>query len=271
MSGGAAINAIAGQAGVELMLIDVGVAGDLSAVPTTPVVALRRAKVRAGTANLRHEPAMLRAEAEAAIAVGAQVARDAVQRGADAMGLGEIGIGNTTAAAALSCVMTGQPPAALVGRGTGVGDEVLARKIAVVRDALALHRPDPQDPIGALAAVGGLEIAALGCALEAARHRLPVILDGFVTNAAALVAVKIDPAAGDYFLAAHMSPEPGAAAALAHLGLSPLLDLRMRLGEGTGAALAIAVLRTAVHAQLSMATFATAGIVGRAGIADGSP
>jgi nicotinate-nucleotide--dimethylbenzimidazole phosphoribosyltransferase len=271
MSGGAAINAIAGQAGVELMLTDVGVSGDLSAVPTMPVVDLRRAKVRAGTANLRHEPAMLRAEAEAAIAVGAQVARDAVHRGADAVGLGEIGIGNTTAAAALSCVMTGQPPAALVGRGTGVGDDVLARKIAVVRDALALHRPDPQDPIGTLAAVGGLEIAALvGCALEAARHRLPVILDGFVTNAAALVAVKIDPAARDYFLAAHVSPEPGAAAALAHLGLSPLLDLRMRLGEGTGAALAIALLRTAVHAQLSMATFATAGIVGRAGIAEGS-
>jgi nicotinate-nucleotide--dimethylbenzimidazole phosphoribosyltransferase len=272
MSGGAAINAIAGQAGVEILLTDVGVAGDLSSVPTRPAVDLRRGKVRAGTANLRHEPAMLRGEAEAAIALGAQVARDAVHRGADAVLLGEIGIGNTTAAAALTCVMTGRPPAAVVGRGTGVGDDVLARKVAVVHDALALHRPDPHDPIGTLAAVGGLEIAALvGCALEAARHRIPVVLDGFVTNAAALVAVRIDPAARDYFLAAHVSPEPGAAVALTHLGLAPLLDLRMRLGEGTGAALAVSLLRTAVHTQLSMATFATAGIVGRAGIAGAAP
>lgn len=272
MSGGAAINAIAEQARVDILLTDVGVSGDRSALPTKPLVDLRQHRVRAGTANLRREPAMLRVEAEAAIAVGEEVARDAVARGAAALALGEIGIGNTTAAAALTCVMTGRLPAAVVGRGTGIADEVLARKVATVSDALALHHLDPRDPIGALAAVGGLEIAALvGCALEAARHRLPVVLDGFVTNAAALVAVRIDPVVRHYLLAAHMSPEPGAAVALAHLGLDPLLDLRMRLGEGTGAAIAIAMLRTAVQTQLAMATFATAGIVGRAGVAQVLP
>jgi nicotinate-nucleotide--dimethylbenzimidazole phosphoribosyltransferase len=168
--------------------------------------------------------------------------------------------------------MVGGDPAMLVGRGSGVGDDVLARKIAAVRDALTLHHPDPGDPIGALAALGGLEIAALvGCALEAARLRVPVVLDGFVTNAAAVVAARIDPTLRGYLLAAHLSPEPGAAVALRDLGLTPLVDLRMRLGEGTGAALAIALLRTAVHAQLAMATFATAGMVGRAGIGAAVP
>jgi nicotinate-nucleotide--dimethylbenzimidazole phosphoribosyltransferase len=268
MSGGAAIHAIAAEAHVDILLTDVGTAGDLSALPSRPVVALRHDKVRAGTANLRVEPAMLRSEAEAAMAAGARVARDAVALGADVIGLGEIGIGNTTAAAALTCALLGCAPAVAVGRGTGVGDDVFARKIATVEAALARHRPDPLDPIGALAALGGLEIAALaGCALEAARHRVPVVLDGFVTNAAALVATRIDPALRDYLLAAHASPEPGAALALADLGCAPLFDLHMRLGEGTGAALAMALLRTAVHVQRSMATFATAGIVGRAGVA----
>ncbi len=267
MSGGAAINAIAGEARVEILLTDVGVAGDLSGVPVESVVDLRRAKVRAGTGNLRFEPAMRPDEAVAAIAVGARVAREAIARGVAVVGLGEIGIGNTTSAAALTCVMAGRDAAEVVGRGTGVGEDVRARKIAVVRDALALHRPDPDDPLGTLAAVGGLEIAALvGCALEAARLRVPVVLDGFVTNAAALVAARIDPALRDYLLAAHASPEPGARVALAELGLAPLFDLGMRLGEGTGSALAIALLRTAVHTQRAMATFATAGLVGRAGI-----
>jgi nicotinate-nucleotide--dimethylbenzimidazole phosphoribosyltransferase len=269
MAGGAAVNAIAEEARVDLLLTDVGIAGDLSAAPTAPMVALGRAKVRAGTSNLRREVSMLRRDAEAAMGVGAHVARDAVNQGAVAIGLGEIGIGNTTSAAALTCAFTGSKAANVVGRGTGIGDDVLARKIAVVEEALELHRPDTSDPVGVLAAIGGLEIAALvGCALEAARHRVPVVLDGFVTNAAALVAVRIDPNLRDYLLASHVSPEPGAGVALADLGLSPLFDLGMRLGEGTGAALAIALLRTAVHTQLSMATFATAGIVGRAGVAE---
>jgi nicotinate-nucleotide--dimethylbenzimidazole phosphoribosyltransferase len=272
MSGGAAINGIASGAQVEILLTDVGVAGDLSAAATKPVVDLRREKVRAGTANFRHGPAMTRAEAQAAMAIGARVAREAADRGVAAIGLGEIGIGNTTAAAALTCVMAGCEPASAVGRGTGVGDHVLARKIRTVQDALALHRPDPRDPIGTLAAVGGLEIAALvGCALEAAQLRLPVILDGFVTNAAALVAVRIDPTLREYLVAGHVSPEPGAARALSDLRIVPLFDLGLRLGEGTGAVLAISLLRTAVRTLLAMATFATAGIVGRAGIGAATP
>jgi nicotinate-nucleotide--dimethylbenzimidazole phosphoribosyltransferase len=267
MAGGAAINAIAGDSRVAILLTDVGVAGDLSGVPTRPVVNLRREKVRAGTGNFRLERAMDRKEVHAAIGVGAVVAREAIAEGNSVIGLGEIGIGNTTSAAALTCVMAGCDAARVVGRGTGIGDDVLARKIAVIEAALALHHPDPSDPIGVLATVGGLEIAALvGCALEAARLRIPVVLDGFVTNAAALIAVHIDPTLRDYLLAAHRSTEPGAAVALAALGLAPLFDLGMRLGEGTGAALAIATLRTAIHTQRSMATFATAGLVGRAGI-----
>ena len=266
MSGGAAINALARQAAADIALVDVGVAGDLSGVPTAPVVGLLRRSIRAGTRNFRSERAMAQSEAEAALEVGASLAAHAVAEGADVLLLGEIGIGNTTAAAALTSALLGVAPRDVVGPGTGIGAEVLARKIAVVEEALALHRPDRSDPIDVLAAVGGLEIAALaGCALEAARHRVPVILDGYVTNAAALVAAAIDRGVVPYLLASHCSPEPGARVALEHLGLSPLFDLGLRLGEGTGAALALPVLRSAVDAHLSMATFATAGIVGRAG------
>jgi len=267
MSGGAAVFAMAREAGIDIALTDVGVAGDLSAAPTAPVVALRRAATRAGTANMVREAAMSRDDMARALAAGEDIAREAARAGAGAIGLGEIGIGNTTAAAALTSVFTGLDAAEVVGRGTGIDDAALARKIAVVRAALALHRPAAADPLGALASVGGLEIAALvGCALEAARQRLPVMLDGFVTNAAALVAARLEPAVAAYFVASHCSPEPGARAALTHLGLRPLFELGLRLGEGTGAVLGLSLLRTAVHSGLSMATFATAGIVGRAGI-----
>jgi nicotinate-nucleotide--dimethylbenzimidazole phosphoribosyltransferase len=267
MSGGAAVHAMAREARIDIDLTDVGVAGDLSAAPREPLVSLRRRKVRSGTADFTREPAMSRRDAELALAIGAEVARDAVRAGAGAIGLGEIGIGNTTAAAALTSALTGEDPAGVVGRGTGIDELVRARKLAVVRAALSRHAPCADDPVGALSALGGLEIAALaGCALEAARHRLPVVLDGFVTNAAALAAARIDPGVRRYFVAAHVSPEPGARAALAHLGLVPLFDLGMRLGEGTGAVLGLSLLRTAVHTQLAMATFATAGIVGRAGM-----
>ena len=272
MSGGAAVNTISREARVRIDLIDVGVAGDLSAVPSSPEVMLRRRKVRAGTANLCREPAMARSEALEAIDVGAEVARDAIADGASAIALGEIGIGNTTAAAAVTAVFAGTEATAVVGRGTGVDDDALTRKIAVVSAALRLHRPDRNDPVGVLAKVGGLEIAAMvGCALETARHRIPVIVDGFVANAAALAACSIDPALRDYLLASHASPEPGATIALTRLGLVPLLDLGLRLGEGTGALLAVPILRTAVQVQRSMANFATAGFVGRSGIRDGEP
>jgi nicotinate-nucleotide--dimethylbenzimidazole phosphoribosyltransferase len=271
MSGGAAISAIAADCRVDILMTDVGIAGDLSALPTTPVVALKSARVRAGTANLAREPAMTRVEAESAMAVGRESAVAAISAGSQAIALGEIGIGNTTSAAALVCVFAGVPPAMAVGRGTGISDAVATRKIAVVEAALALHRPDARDPVAVLAALGGLEIAALvGCMLEAARRGVPVVLDGLVSNAAALVAAALEPNVVGYLLAAHESTEPGARVALGHLKLRPLLQLDMRLGEGTGACLGIALLRTAVLTQLSMATFATAGIVGRAGIARGA-
>jgi len=267
MAGGAAINAIADECRVDILLTDVGVAGDLSALPREPRVALRRCKLRAGTANFCHEPAMTRREAEAALAVGAEVARAAFASGARALALGEIGIGNTTAAAALCCVFTGVLPEGAVGRGTGIDDATLGRKAQIVTAALARHRPDARDALGALASVGGLEIAALaGCAIEAARLRLPIVLDGVVTNIAALVALALEPEVAGYLFAAHLSTEPGARLALAHLGLEPLLHLDLRLGEGTGACLGVALMRTAVQTQRSMATFATAGIVGRSGV-----
>ncbi|HEY5375209.1 MAG TPA: nicotinate-nucleotide--dimethylbenzimidazole phosphoribosyltransferase, partial [Polyangiaceae bacterium] len=234
MSGGAGVSAIAADCRLDILMTDVGIAGDLSALPTAPLVALRSRRVRAGTRNLSREPAMTRAEVESAIAVGAEAAQAAVTAGSCALALGEIGIGNTTAAAALVCVFAGIAPALAVGRGTGISDTVMARKIGLIEAALALHRPDASDPLGVLAALGGLEIAALvGCMTEAARHGVPVVLDGLVTNAAALVAVRLEPNVGGYLLAAHESTEPGATVALAHLNLQPLLKLDMRLGEGT--------------------------------------
>lgn len=266
MAGGAAVNAMATTVGVDIVLVDVGVSGDLTAAPIAPRVPLQSRRVRAGTANLMREPSMSRMEAEAAIAAGAAVARTVVEEGADVVLLGEIGIGNTTAASALICHLTGETASRVVGRGTGIDDKVWARKVRVVEQALALHEHAVRDPIDALASFGGLEIAALaGCALAASRFGVPVVLDGLVTNAAALVAVALDAAVRRSLLASHRSPEPGASVALQHLGLGPLLDLGLRLGEGTGAVLAASLLRVAVATQLSMATFATAGIVGRPG------
>jgi nicotinate-nucleotide--dimethylbenzimidazole phosphoribosyltransferase len=266
MAGGAAVNALTASAGVEVLLMDVGVAGDLSAAPTHPVVPLSSRAVRRGTGNLRREPAMSLVEARAALEAGEAAARELCEAGADVILLGELGIGNTTAAAALTAFFTDAAASDVVGRGTGISEDVLVRKRAVVEDALALHRPFIASPIDALSRLGGLELAAMaGAALEAARRRVPVILDGFVTNAAALVAQALDPNVTSYLLAGHGSPEPGAKLALAKLGLVPLLDLEMRLGEGTGAVLAAGILRAAVAASLSMASFATAGIVGRPG------
>jgi nicotinate-nucleotide--dimethylbenzimidazole phosphoribosyltransferase len=267
MAGGAAINAVAAESGVEVVLVDVGLAGDLSVAPTHPIVGLRSEKIRFGSGNLRREAAMTETETVRAVRVGAKVAREAAESGADVLCTGEIGIGNTTAAAALIAVFTGRSPSDVVGAGTGINEAVRQRKIRVVEDALALHRPRADRPLEALACVGGLEIAALaGFIIEGARRRLPIVLDGVVTNAAALVAVAMEPTVRPFLLASLASPEPGARAALATLGLKPLLDLGLRLGEGTGAALGAKLLSTAVATQHRMATFETAGVVGRSGV-----
>lgn len=268
VAGGAAVNVLARQCGLAMTVVDVGVNGPAASAEArgagTP--AFVAARVRPGTRNLRREPAMTRAEAEAARAVGRRAAAEAAARGADVLVGGDMGIGNTTAAAALVCAFGGDPPEDVVGRGTGVDDAGLARKAAVIRDALALHRPDGGDPLGVLAAVGGLEIAALaGLMHEGALRRIPVIVDGFIAGAAALVAARLAPGVRDFLLLSHLSAERGAGRLAALLGgPPPLVDLGLRLGEGTGATLAVPLLRAAVALQNEMATFGGAEIPDRA-------
>ncbi|MEU9098801.1 nicotinate-nucleotide--dimethylbenzimidazole phosphoribosyltransferase [Streptomyces sp. NPDC048361] len=256
LGGGAVCNAFANQVGAEVCVIDVGVASEL---PATPGLLPR--KVRAGTADMTTGPAMTREEAVAAIEVGIETARDLVAAGNKALLTGEMGIANTTVSAALISLYTGVDPVEVTGRGTGINDETHARKVDVVRRALELHQPDPADPIGVLAAIGGLEHAALvGFLLGGASLRTPVILDGVSTGAAALVARAIAPEVLSACIAGHRSAEPGHAAALNKLGLRPLVDLDLRLGEGTGALLALPVVQSVARAMHEVATFDSAGV-----------
>ena len=256
LAGGAVCNAFAAQVGAEVCVVDVGVASEL---PATPGLLPR--KVRAGTADFTTGPALSREEVLQAIEAGIETARDLVAAGNKALITGEMGIANTTVSAALISVYTDADPAEVTGRGTGINDETHARKIDVVRRGLALHRPDPADPIGVLAAVGGLEHAALvGFLLGGASMRTPVILDGVSAGAAALVARAIAPEALAACIAGHRSAEPGHVAALNKLGLRPLVDLDLRLGEGTGALLALPVVQSAARAMHEVATFDSAGV-----------
>jgi nicotinate-nucleotide--dimethylbenzimidazole phosphoribosyltransferase len=256
LGGGAVCNAFANQVGAEVCVVDVGVASDL---PATPGLLPR--KVRPGTADMTMGPAMTREEAIAALEVGIETARDLVAAGNKALLTGEMGIANTTASAALISVFTGADPAEVTGRGTGINDETLARKTEVVRRAIDFHQPDPADPIGVLAAIGGLEHAAMvGLLLGGASLRTPVILDGVSAGAAALVARAIAPEVLAACIAGHRSAEPGHVAALNKLGLRPLIDLDLRLGEGTGALLALPIVQSAARAMHEVATFDSAGV-----------
>ncbi|MGW5660724.1 nicotinate-nucleotide--dimethylbenzimidazole phosphoribosyltransferase [Streptomyces sp. NPDC003758] len=256
LGGGAVCNAFAGQVGAEVCVIDVGVAADL---PATPGLLPR--KVRAGTADMTTGPALTREEVKQAIEVGIETARDLVAAGNRALLTGEMGIANTTASAALIAVFTDTDPSEVTGRGTGINDETLARKTEVVRRAIELHQPDPADPIGVLAAFGGLEHAAMvGLLLGGASLRTPVILDGVSAGAAALVARAIAPEVLAACIAGHRSAEPGHVAALNKLGLRPLVDLDLRLGEGTGALLALPLVQSAARAMHEVATFDSAGV-----------
>ncbi|MGN9756977.1 nicotinate-nucleotide--dimethylbenzimidazole phosphoribosyltransferase [Streptomyces sp. SD31] len=256
LGGGAVCNAFAGQVGAEVCVVDVGVAADL---PATPGLLPR--KVRAGTSDMTTGPAMTREEAKQAIEVGIETARDLVAAGNKALLTGEMGIANTTASAALISVFTDTDPAEVTGRGTGINDETLARKTEVVRRAIELHQPDPADPIGVLAAIGGFEHAALvGLLLGGASLRTPVILDGVSAGAAALVARAIAPEVLAACIAGHRSAEPGHVAALNKLGLRPLVDLDLRLGEGTGALLALPLVQSTARAMHEVATFDSAGV-----------
>jgi nicotinate-nucleotide--dimethylbenzimidazole phosphoribosyltransferase len=251
---GAAINVLARQAGTRVIVADVGVAADLPEDPR-----LLRRKIAHGTANFAHGPAMTRQQAARAVEIGIEVVLDEIVRGLDLVATGEMGIGNTTAASAIAAVYTGLPVAQVTGRGTGVDDEGLARKVQVLEHALALHQSDPADPLGVLAAVGGFEIGAIaGVCLGAAAHRVPVVVDGFISAAGALLAAALCPAVKPYLIASHLSVERGHAALWQALGLHPLLDMDLRLGEGTGAVLAFHLVEAACRILAEMATFADA-------------
>jgi nicotinate-nucleotide--dimethylbenzimidazole phosphoribosyltransferase len=259
LAGGAAINVLARQAGARVVVADLGVAAEL---PDHP--GLIRRKVGRGTRNLAEGPAMTGAEATAAIAIGEAILAAEVARGLDLVATGDMGIGNTTASSAIVAACTGRPVADVTGRGTGVDDRGWERKVAAIERALAVNRADAADPLDVLAKVGGYEIAGLvGVILGAAARRLPVLVDGFISGAAALVAVKLCPPARDYLIAAHQSAEVGHAVVLDRLELVPLLRLNLRLGEGTGAALAMPLVDAAAAVLAEMATFAEAGVSGK--------
>jgi len=263
LAGGAAINVVARQVGARVVVVDVGVASDL---PAAPGLLLR--KVRAGTGDITSGPAMTRAEALAALQVGLDVARELIDEGARCLLTGDMGIGNTTPSAALIAHFTGRPAAEVTGRGTGVDDPMLAHKVEVVSSALARAGTELEadDHLGWLASVGGLEIAALaGYMVGGAEARVPVVIDGVIAAAALVVAGTMAPAVVDHCFAGHRSSEPGAGAVLEHLGLRPVLDLGLRLGEGTGAALALPVIQSAARILGEMATFDSAGVTDKDG------
>jgi nicotinate-nucleotide--dimethylbenzimidazole phosphoribosyltransferase len=248
-NGRAAVNAVAATVRADVVVVDVGCADAPADHPR-----LRSRRVRAGTADLSTGPAMGLDEAAQAVTVGATTAAELIDAGADLLVTGDMGIANTTASACVIAACTGRPAGAVTGRGAGADDHVPAHKVEVVAQALALHRPDPDDPFGVLARLGGLEHAALvGLLLAAAARRVPVVLDGVITNAAALLAARLCPSLGGHLIASHRSPEPGAQVALDALGLTPLLDLGLRLGEGTGGLLAVPLLEAAARALTDMA------------------
>ena len=256
LAGGAAINVLARAAGARVVVVDIGVRSVVA-----PHVDLLSRKIRNGTANFRQGPAMTREEAERAIEVGIDVLIAEATRGLDLVAVGEMGIGNTTAASALTACLTGAAVAAVTGRGTGIDDAARLQKIGTIERAIETNMPDRADAVDVLAKLGGLEIAGIaGVMIGAAARRIPVVLDGFIASAAALVAVRIAPAIRPFLIAGHRSVEPGHRIALENLGLRPLLDLELRLGEGTGAVLAMHLIDAAMRIQLEMATFGEAGV-----------
>jgi nicotinate-nucleotide--dimethylbenzimidazole phosphoribosyltransferase len=256
LRGGAGVNVLARHTGMAVRVVDIGVAHDFGSVPD-----LIHKKVMYGTKNFLLEPAMSRKQAEHAVLVGAELAMEAVEEGIGLVGTGDMGIGNTTPSAAITAVMTGRPVTEVTGRGTGIDDAVHARKISVIQRALDLHRPNRADALDVLAKVGGLEIGGLaGLILGAAAKRVPVVLDGFIAGAAALIAVELQPLCRSYLIASHRSVERGHGAVLDHIRIKPLLDLDLRLGEGTGACLGMSLVCAAIKIYTEMATFDEAGV-----------
>jgi len=256
LRGGAGINVLARHIAARVVVVDMGVAANLEPHPS-----LVSKKIAFGTRNMAKEPAMSREQALQAIEGGIEVINEEVAKGLDIVGVGDMGIGNTTPSSAICATLTGEPVAKVTGKGTGIGDEQLASKVKVIETALALNKPDPKDAIDVLSKVGGFEIGGIaGVILGAAAQRIPVVIDGFIAGAAALIATRLCPKVKDYLIAAHVSAEAGHKVMLDYLGLEPLLDLGMRLGEGTGAALAISIVEAAAKTLVEMATFADAGV-----------
>ncbi len=256
LDGGAAINVLARHSGAQVVVVDMGIAAELPAHQD-----LRQCTIAPGTADFSCEPAMSHAQARRAVEAGILVVSDAIGSGIDLVATGDMGIGNTTASSAIVAALSGRPVAEVTGRGTGIDDAGLAHKIALIERALTLHRPDPDDGLDVLAKVGGFEIGGLaGVMLGAAASRVPVLVDGFISGAAALLAATLAPAVQPYLIAAHRSVERGHEAVFRRLDLHPLLDLDLRLGEGSGAALGISLCQAACKLLDEMATFDEAGV-----------
>ncbi len=256
LRGGAAINVLARQASARVTVVDAGVAAYIP-----PTDGLVPGKIAWGTADFTVGPAMTREQAVAALELGGRVVQEEIERGLDLLACGDMGIGNTTPSAAITAVITGRPPREVTGCGTGITSDALEHKVQVIEQAIAVNRPDPRDGLDVLSKVGGFEIGAIaGAMIAAGATRAPIVVDGFIATAGALIACTLAPGLRPYLIAGHRSQEPGHEAALAYLGLQPLLDLRMRLGEGTGAALAFHVIEAAARIINEMATFAEAGV-----------
>ena len=259
LRGGAGINVLARCAGAEVRVVDIGVATEFDTSETTST--LVRRKVAPGTRNIAHGAAMTREEAVQAVEVGIEVAHDAILTGADVLATGEMGIGNTTPSSAITAVLTGTSVDRITGRGTGIDEDGLRRKVDVIQQAISVNNPNPGDGLDILSKIGGLEIGGLaGVILAGAAASKPVMLDGFISGAAALVAAALKPEVKDYLIAAHISVESGHQVLLDHLGLQPLMDLYLRLGEGTGAALGFVMLDAAIKILSEMATFSDAHV-----------
>ncbi len=258
VAGGAGINALAAQAGAEVVVVDMGSAADLRNLADQGAILSK--KIGAGTANMAKGPAMTRAHAVFALEAGIEVANE-LAPGVDLFGTGDMGIGNTTPSTAIAAVLTGHSPDKLAGRGTGLNDDELDHKIRVIEEAIARNNPDSNDALDILAKVGGYEIGGIaGLIIGAAAHRKPVLVDGFISTAGAMIACKLEPFIRDYIICAHRSMEPGHRYMQEYLGCRPLLQLNMRLGEGTGAALAMNLVEAAVRILTDVATFEDAGV-----------
>jgi nicotinate-nucleotide--dimethylbenzimidazole phosphoribosyltransferase len=256
---GAGINVLARHGGVDVRVVDMGVDYDFGTIPD-----LIDHKIARGTRNFARGPAMLREQALAALEVGIALANDCKKEGVAMAGTGEMGIGNTTAASAIIAAVSGIPVEQVTSRGTGINDSALTNKIRVINQGLEVNRPDPTDPLDVLTKVGGLEIAGIaGLIIGCAANRIPVVVDGFISTAGALIAAGMHPSIREYLFAAHESVETGHRFMLDHLGADPILDLKLRLGEGTGAALAMGLIEAGVKILKEMATFEDAGVSGQ--------